>query len=1088
MKRFIKDNILMISIVVLGIIVTSGLTLFLMKDENKSLAFEYEFQFYCADSDYYPSLMLGKGYVCCPNGTHADVGGYCIDDDGSGGKSKTKKAYELKYCSAGTYYTYNNGTSKCVTCPANSYCPGGNFKHTNGETQGKYACQTGLKSKAGSTKKDDCTVTCQSGTYYKLGCAACPKNYYCPGVTFKGSGGSTGIFTCPAGANSELNSSSIADCKCSAGTYYDDKQNKCLESGKVCISGIYDATSNTCCEEGQYDSTSKKCRIQVGVGDIFHYSDLDSCEGNFDEKSGVCCKEGTYSSKYRTCLLDKNQPDTYENRTEGYSVCKGGEYIGNGFCCDGTYVSGSCGKFEYKESYKPLECQTGNFNKQYGVCCAKGTYYDSSKGQCTSTGGSTGAGGNTSSGGGGGTTTPTVSKYRLSYLQNASGVTVTGMPTTTEYEKDTKVLIPNEVPRREYYKFIEWNTKSDGSGNSYNAGNEITMTANLTLYAIWEIEKYTLTYDGNVTEVNNLPNEEEYDGGSTVKISDKIPTRDGYFFVSWNTKSDYKGESYKNGDSLKLKENTTLYAQWRKAEEYKVIYNVNGGTGLIDSQIKIEDKDLILTTDAPEREGYIFKGWSTSTGANGTIYEPGSVYNKNKMLLLYAQWEAIKNALKYEENASGDTVTGMPNNSEYNNGNVVSVSTRRPEREGYKFTGWNTKKDGSGTSYKAGNAIKITEDLTLYAQWTKLQKYTVSYNVNGGTGNIASQTKSEGIKLTLTDKVPTKQGYTFKYWSTNKDGSGQRYSPGSSYTIDQKVTLYAQWEEEKLNEKSYSVIFNVNGGEGYIEVQKKYESRNLTITSEIPTKEGYTFIGWNTKPNGTGETYLSGSTYSKNETLLLYAQWEEDLETLEQYKVMYHVNGGTGIIESQIKYKDRDLVITKDIPVKEGDTFNHWNTKSDGTGDIYKPGDTYKENEQLILYAQWNSNENISGGGISTKEKYTIKYDLNGGKGKIDSQTKEHGKDISINDTMPERKGYIFVEWNTKSDGSGKTYSPMQKYKEDKDVTLYAQWTKENSAGTIVGPIITLLVLLGGGIGGFIFYKKNPKVFDNLKRKLFNRY
>ena len=87
-----------------------------------------------------------------------------------------------------------------------------------------------------------------------------------------------------------------------------------------------------------------------------------------------------------------------------------------------------------------------------------------------------------------------------------------------------------------------------------------------------------------------------------------------------------------------------------------------------------------------------------------------------------------------------------------------------------------------------------TSTYTTYVKATlPATTYTISYDLNGGTGTIASQTKIEGEDLTLTTSEPTRTGYTFQNWNTEADGSGTTYEPGDSYTTDEALTLYSQW-------------------------------------------------------------------------------------------------------------------------------------------------------------------------------------------------------------------------------------------------------------------------------------------------------
>jgi len=148
---------------------------------------------------------------------------------------------------------------------------------------------------------------------------------------------------------------------------------------------------------------------------------------------------------------------------------------------------------------------------------------------------------------------------------------------------------------------------------------------------------------------------------------------------------------------------------------------------------------------------------------------------------------------------SGGTVPTDSNTYTSDSSATVLDNTGNLTQTGYTFAGWNTKADGSGTSYAAGSTLTMpASDVTLYAQWTKTP-YTVSYNGNGSTGGTAptdSNTYTIDSSATVLDDTGSlaKTGYTFAGWNTAADGSGTSYAAGSTLTMPASdVTLYAQW-------------------------------------------------------------------------------------------------------------------------------------------------------------------------------------------------------------------------------------------------------------------------------------------------------
>jgi len=142
-------------------------------------------------------------------------------------------------------------------------------------------------------------------------------------------------------------------------------------------------------------------------------------------------------------------------------------------------------------------------------------------------------------------------------------------------------------------------------------------------------------------------------------------------------------------------------------------------------------------------------------------------------------------------NANGGTDAPVSQTKTY--GVALTLSTDVPTRTGYTFASWSTSADGTGTSYAPVTSYTNNADLTLYAQWIRI--YTVTYDVNGGTGAPGNKTKTHDVELTLSADVPTRTSYAFAGWNTSADGSGTSYAFGAIYKDNADVTLYAQWRD-----------------------------------------------------------------------------------------------------------------------------------------------------------------------------------------------------------------------------------------------------------------------------------------------------
>ena len=238
--------------------------------------------------------------------------------------------------------------------------------------------------------------------------------------------------------------------------------------------------------------------------------------------------------------------------------------------------------------------------------------------------------------------------------------------------------------------------------------------------------------------------------------------------------------------------------------------------------------------------------------------------------------------------------TGAPGDQIKTQNINLTLSDTIPTRSGYKFMGWNTNSDGSGTSYASGSSYTENESVTLYAQWKQI--FTITYDANNGTGAPSSQTKIAGEAITLSNTIPTRSNYEFDGWNTNSDGSGASYAPGATYSSDSDVTLYAKWKQ------IYTISYNANGGSGVPSSQSKVYGTSITLSSTTPTKTGYTFTDWNTSSDGTGTSYAPGGSYSANESITLYAQWRINM-------VLIKLSTNGGVLSSGSGYFVSDDIV-----------------------------------------------------------------------------------------------------------------------------------------------------------------------------------
>ena len=414
-------------------------------------------------------------------------------------------------------------------------------------------------------------------------------------------------------------------------------------------------------------------------------------------------------------------------------------------------------------------------------------------------------------------------KHTVRYDANAGNdASVKGIPASQSKTANVDIKLSSGVPTRNGYTFLGWNTQADGTGTKYDPGSNYAADQNggtVNLYAKWTPWTYNIKYDQNVKStsssktVTDMPAAQTKTQEIDVTLSSMTPKRNGYIFAGWSTSAngsvEYKPGSRFTKDLDSNGASITLYAVWTPWK-HTIHYNSNiptnapTGTTTVSNmpgdQTKTFDEKLMISSNKPTRKGYNFAGWSTSANGN-VVYQPGAEYKNDQnggTVTLYAKWTAWKHTVHY--NANGGDQNSVPTDQTKTFDQAIILSDKKPTRHGYNFVRWNTKADGTGTSYEAKGNYNHDQNggtVTLYAIWTPWV-HTVHYDANGGDQSSVpnDQKKTYGQSMNVATKVPTRNEYKFLGWTTGKDGSGTFYNPGDAYYHDQNgqtVTLYAKW-------------------------------------------------------------------------------------------------------------------------------------------------------------------------------------------------------------------------------------------------------------------------------------------------------
>ena len=545
----------------------------------------------------------------------------------------------------------------------------------------------------------------------------------------------------------------------------------------------------------------------------------------------------------------------------------------------------------------------------------------------------------------------------------------------------TESYLSQFVPTRTGYTFGGWYL--DQACTAGMEARNVTVYSNITLYAKWTINQYTITFITNGgTSIESIS--QNY-GTTITKPND--PTRLGYTFAGWD----------KEIPSTMPAENMTITANWT-INSYTITFNTNGGT--IISAIKQNYGTTITKPNDPTRIGYTFAGWDKEI--------PSTMPAEN--ITITANWTINSYTITFDSNG-GSTVNSITQNY------GTSIELPIPTRDEYTFDGWMYNGEpytgstmpasnitlvakwlsNSATTYQvifqyedgtiitstklaSGEIIvpptvsktgytfdgwylddaKVTDftmgenDTILVAKFV-INQYTITFNTNGGT-LIESITQDYGTPITQPSN-PTKVGYTFDKW----DQEIPLTMPAEN------ITITAQWDVN-----SYTISFNTNGGTSIGSITQEYGTQ-ITKPND-PTKVGHTFAGWDQ------EIPLTMPA----ENITITATW-----TINSYTISFDSNGGSTVNSITQEY---GTAITLPTPTMTGHTFVGWYNNDNPYNTTEMPANN------VSLVARWQINQ------------YTITFDTLGGTN-IQSITQDYGTSI-IKPANPTKQGYDFTGWS----------------------------------------------------------------------------
>ena len=566
--------------------------------------------------------------------------------------------------------------------------------------------------------------------------------------------------------------------------------------------------------------------------------------------------------------------------------------------------------------------------------------------------------------------------YSITY-QGLESATITTNPSSYNIETNTFTL---NNPTKTGYTFLGW-TGSNGNTPSTNVSISKGSTGSKTYTANWKINQYGITLNVAPTEGGTTTGSGTYDYNSNVQIS--ASPNIGYQFVKWNDGNTNSSRTITLGAS------DVTYTASFSPKTYVIRFKTNESNYLQNNYSITYGQSIgdLPTDSTPPSGDYVLLGWyldpndeDNKNVINGTILNKTNFNiqsNDSNEITLYAKYKQLRKFTVSFDSNGGSNVDSIQVFETLTYG-FNNPSFPSSERTGYEFVGWTY----NGNLVNLSDELKVQENHTLVASWSPNQ-YTISYDVNtGDTTHASNQVTFDSTYGTL--PTPTKTGYTFLGWFTQKEG-GTEITSSTKVTTAANQTLYAHWQAN-----TYTITFDKQTGIGGDDsTTVTYDANNYSVA--IPSKEGHSFQGYFTETNGGGTKYYNADgsnakTWNIPNDTTLYAHWKTN-----PYTISFNSNGGSNV--NSITQNYGTTVNAPTDPTRTGYTFEGWYSNQELTN---KYTFSTIPAEDITLYAKWTINQ------------YSISFDSNGGS-TVDTITQDYNSAVTL--PTPTRTGYTFEGW-----------------------------------------------------------------------------
>lgn len=689
------------------------------------------------------------------------------------------------------------------------------------------------------------------------------------------------------------------------------------------------------------------------------------------------------------------------------------------------------------------------------------------------------------------------------------------------------LTVAKNVPTREGYTFVNWNTKPDGTGDAYNPGDKFYVKVphngeKYYLYAQWKLDEYTVSFNTNggvAVEDMKVTFGQKYGKLPTASVNGLSSRKNDWYLVDED--GNVTDTNIRNTTVVTVAKDHTLFLKRDILDpNVKITTSAPGPqfnhigqpitfTATVSNandeilnytyqwykdDVKLENGELYEGVDKAVltlKEDHVTASGTYKVVVTATLKDGTQIVTNNESATGEATTKLTirktANTLRLDGNGGADD-KGNTTRDSYTNGSTTKAPANAFTKAGYTFVSWNTEPTGTGDSYAPGEEVKLLDSddggnvTVLYAQW-KGNEYTLSRDSNGGE-------ELEDVKVTFGEPYGDalseshRDGYTFDGWYLSSDDP-----------LGEVVTLTPESVVEIQGDHSVFVGRLIAPIELKITIDSEndtFDGLTRTLTAQHQEFDGLSYTYQWSKDGkdiegATSKTLVLDGNIADSGTyaVTVVATNNEDSGVITDNdnstataQLDVQIKKAMNVLTLVLQIENADDLVTETLDpsvklpelTRSGYDFQGWNTMSDGTGTAYKASDVLEFGDdgnggvKITLYAQWKAHTHTVTFQLKDDPTLTEKIALS-----FTTKTVTFGQKVGA---FPEAKrdGYTLAWYDEK----GQVVNADTIYSVDGDSTYTGVWVTvatnvvptgdSSNIGVFVFIMLASLACLGAGV------------------------